>query len=359
MFLSFAITVSFPFSCLKDVRSLLKSEVWRLEKDDRCGGTTQLPLMFENRVIETLQLVRENILQSGPREMEVFEQIHVQGTMKQHAQMVLLAFIDTLEKCALSPDRLSPIIDSIESNAEIQKTSPSHRAKNWKQKREDSLATPPLEKRLLIVLSNCSFTSCVVIPRLQDSFERHGYPDMSTVIKTTLSRLADLDRKLFQKLLEAKCDPIIGAIEPNMYAGAFDWRKCVEPVGVSSYIKEILMSMIEVHAEVYAISPPLVSQIMTPLAQNVAEEISRIYECTEKFTKHGNMQATLDLRALEEAVDSYRMQNTGKFFMVCRSKLDPFSSTKDKELVDELLQKFRSQMRLQLLCFKEDVVVSV
>ncbi|CAN8000911.1 unnamed protein product [Ixodes pacificus] len=119
------------------------------------------------------------------------------------------------------------------------------------------------------------------------------------------------------------------------------------------------MSMIEVHAEVYTISPPLVSRIMTPLAQNVAEEISRLYECTEKFTKHGNMQATLDLRALEEAVDSYRTQNTGKFFMICRSRLDPFSSTKDKELVDELLKRFRSQMRLQLLCFKEDVVVSV
>lgn len=341
----------------EDVRNLLKSEVWRLEKDDRCGGTTQLPLMFENRVVETLQLVRENILQSGPREMEVFEQINVQGTIKQYAQAVLQAFVETLEKCALSPDRLSPIIDAIGSNVEI--LPPGQRAKSFKQKREDSLTTPPLEKRLLIVLSNCSFTSRVVIPRLQESFERHGYPDMSLVIQTTLSRLAELDRKLFQKLLEAKCDPIVGAIEPNMYAGAFDWKKCAEPMGVSSYIKEALMSMIEVHAEVYTISPPLVSRIMTPLAQNVAEEISRLYECTEKFTKHGNMQATLDLRALEEAVDSYRTQNTGKFFMICRSRLDPFSSTKDKELVDELLKRFRSQMRLQLLCFKEDVVVSV
>lgn len=341
----------------EDVRNLLKSEVWRLEKDDRCGGTTQLPLMFENRVVETLQLVRENILQSGPREMEVFEQINVQGTIKQQAQAVLQAFVETLEKCALSPDRLSPIIDAIGSNIEI--VSPGQRAKVWKQKREDSLVTPPLEKRLLIVLSNCSFTSRVVIPRLQESFERHGYPDMSLVIQTAQSRLAELDHKLFQKLLEAKCDPIVGVIEPHMYAGSFDWKKCAKPIGVSSYIKEALMSMIEVHAEVYRISPPLVSRIMTPLAQNVAEEIARLYECTDKFTKYGNMQATLDLRALEEAVDSYRTQNTGKFFMICRSRLDPFSSTVDKELVDELLKTFRSQMRLQLLCFKEDVVVSV
>lgn len=341
----------------EDVRNLLKSEVWRLEKDDRCGGTTQLPLMFENRVVETLQLVRENILQSGPREMEVFEQINVQGTIKQQAQAVLQAFVETLEKCALSPDRLSPIIDAIGSNSEI--VSPAQRAKRWTQKREDSLATPPLERRLLIVLSNCSFTSRVVIPRLQESFERHGYPDMSLVIQTAQSRLAELDHKLFQKLLEVKCDPIVGVLEPNMYVGCFDWKKCAKPIGVSSYIKEALMSMIEVHAEVYRISPPLVSRIMTPLAQSVAEEIARLYECTDKFTKYGNMQATLDLRALEEAVDSYRTQNTGKFFMICRSRLDPFSSTIDKELVDELLKAFRSKMRLQLLCFKEDVVVSV
>ncbi|KAK8769331.1 hypothetical protein V5799_014204 [Amblyomma americanum] len=348
----------------EDVRNLLKSEVWRLEQDDRCGGTTQLPLMFENRVIETLQLVRENILVSGPKEMEVFEQINVQGAIKQLAQGVLLAFVETLEKCALSPDRLSPMIDSIGgpvslSRSPVEVTPSSQRAKGWKQKREDSLTTPPLEKRLLIVLSNCSFTSRVVIPRLQESFKRHGYPDMSPVIKIAQSRLVDLDNKLFLKLLEAKCDPIVGAIEPSMYAGAFDWKRCPEPIGVSPYIKEVLMNLIEVHAEVYTISPPLVGRIMTPLAQSVAEEIARIYECTEKFTKYGNMQATLDLRALEEAVDFYRNQSTGNYFMICRSKLDPFGNTREKELVDQLLQKFRTQMKLQLLCFKEDVVVSV
>lgn len=348
----------------EDVRNLLKSEVWRLEQDDRCGGTTQLPLMFENRVIETLQLVRENILVSGPREMEVFEQINVQGAIKQLAQGVLLAFVETLEKCALSPDRLSPMIDSIGSpvslsRSPVEATPPSQRAKGWKQKREDSLTTPPLEKRLLIVLSNCSFTSRVVIPRLQESFKRHGYPDMSPVIKIAQNRLMELDNKLFQKLLEAKCDPIVGAIEPSMYAGAFDWKRCPEPVGVSPYVKEILMNLIEVHSEVYTISPPLVGRIMTPLAQSVAEEIARIYECTEKFTKYGNMQATLDLRSLEEAVDFYRNQSTGNYFMICRSKLDPFGNTREKELVDQLLAKFRAQMKLQLLCFKEDVVVSV
>lgn len=338
----------------EDVRNLLKSEFWRVEKDDHCGGTTQLPLMLENRVIEALQLVRQNVLQSGPKETEVFQQLNVQGTIKQQVQALLQAFVETLEKCALSPDRLSTIIDSIASGTEV--ILPAQRAMNWKRKREDSLTTPPLEQRLLIVLSNISFTSRVVIPRLQESFERHGYPDMSAIMKTTLNSLANLDRKLFQKLLEAKCDPVVGSIEPNMYAGAFDWKRCPVPVGVSPYIREILMNMTEVHAEVFSISPALVGRIMTPLVQGIAEETSRVYECVDKFTQHGNMQATLDLRALEEAVDLYRTHNAGKCFAVCRSKLDPFRTAKDKELVDELLKKFQNQMRLQLLCLKENVV---
>ncbi|XP_064467381.1 exocyst complex component 2-like [Ornithodoros turicata] len=337
----------------EDVRNLLKSEFWRLEKDDHSGGTTQLPLMFENRVIEALQLVRQNVLQSGPRETEVFQQLNVQGTIKQQVQALLQAFVETLEKCALSPDRLSPIIDSAVGTEVI---SAAQKAKNWKRKREDSLSTPPLEQRLLIVLSNITFTSRVVIPRLQESFERHGYPDMSSVTKTILNSLANLDRKLFQKLLDAKCDPIVGGIEPNLYAGAFDWKNCPVPVGVSPYIREVLMSMAEVHAEVFSTSPSLVARIMTPLVQGIVEEIARVYECVDKFTKYGNMQATLDLRALEEAVDLYRTHTAGKYFSVCRSKLDPFATAKDKELVDELLKKFQSQMRLQLLCFKENVV---
>ena len=60
----------------------------------------------------------------------------------------------------------------------------------------------------------------------------------------------DLDQRLFSSYIEQKSDPILGAMEPNMYRGGFNWKTWKNASGVRNYIKEIIMSVIEVHAEV-------------------------------------------------------------------------------------------------------------
>ena len=60
----------------------------------------------------------------------------------------------------------------------------------------------------------------------------------------------ELDEKLFDHFLEEKSNPIVGALEQNMYAGRFDWNDCLQSIGVRRYLKDALMGIIEVHAEV-------------------------------------------------------------------------------------------------------------
>ena len=59
-----------------------------------------------------------------------------------------------------------------------------------------------------------------------------------------------LDDTLFQHYVEEKSNPVVGALEHHMYAGQFDWNACYGCQGVRRYVKEALMGMIEVHAEV-------------------------------------------------------------------------------------------------------------
>jgi hypothetical protein len=46
-----------------------------------------------------------------------------------------------------------------------------------------------------------------------------------------MASLKDLDQRLFENYIELKADPIVGSLEPGIYAGYFDWKDCLPPTG--------------------------------------------------------------------------------------------------------------------------------
>lgn len=39
-----------------------------------------------------------------------------------------------------------------------------------------------------------------------------------------MASLKELDQRLFENYIELKADPIVGSLEPGIYAGYFDWK---------------------------------------------------------------------------------------------------------------------------------------
>ncbi|PRD27396.1 UNVERIFIED_CONTAM: Exocyst complex component 2 [Trichonephila clavipes] len=335
----------------QDIQNLDERETWVVEIDDINGGTTQLPLLFENRVVETLQLVRETVLQCGPKETDIFLQINVQAAVKQSSLSLLQAFSTALDKMGQALKN--------KDNKQLKQLSPRIAPVNHSMFMDEETDKPSDEAKCLIILSNCSYTVKSVIPRLQDSLNKYGYPDMQLVIKSSVTRFHEVSSKLFNLYVERKCDPVVGAIEPRMYAGSFNWELDYKPTGVSLYIKQTIMDMIEIHSEVFAVSPPIVSKVLTKVVEAVVEELARLYECTDNYEGNSNIQATLNIRALEDAMSAYKTSQTSKHFMACRGRLKPFPNPKDAELVNELLRTFKNQIWLQLLCFKEEGFITV
>lgn len=70
------------------------------------------------------------------------------------------------------------------------------------------------------------------------------------------------------------------------------------------------MSMIEVHAEVFSISPKFVSRVMGKVTEAVVEEMTRLIQCVDAFGAHGTLQARLELRALRETVALHSTSRT-------------------------------------------------
>jgi hypothetical protein len=51
----------------------------------------------------------------------------------------------------------------------------------------------------------------------------------------TVHAVKELDESLFDAYTERKSDPIVGSLEPGIYAGHFDWRDCGIPTGIHTH----------------------------------------------------------------------------------------------------------------------------
>uniref|UniRef100_A0A8C7Y2K9 Exocyst complex component 2 n=1 Tax=Oryzias sinensis TaxID=183150 RepID=A0A8C7Y2K9_9TELE len=200
----------------------------------------------------------------------------------------------------------------------------------------DNEGITSLEQRLLIILSNCQYLERRTFLNLADRFEKHGFTGTEKITRVSTCKL---DRKLFEAYIERRADPIAGSLEPGIYAGYFDWRDCQMPSGVRNYLKEALVSIIAVHAEVFTVSKDLVPPVLSRIVTSVADEMCRLMQCVSSFSKNGALQARLELCALRDAVATYINPD---------SKL----SSPPSRLLEELLNKFKSSMHLQLTCFQ-------
>uniref|UniRef100_A0A8C7MIS0 Exocyst complex component 2 n=1 Tax=Oncorhynchus kisutch TaxID=8019 RepID=A0A8C7MIS0_ONCKI len=146
------------------------------------------------------------------------------------------------------------------------------------------------EQRLLIILSNCQYLEKHTFLNLAEHFERHGFTGTEKITRVTVHAVKELDESLFDAYIERKSDPIVGSLEPGIYAGHFDWRDCGTPTGVRNYLKEALVNIITVHAEVFTVSKDLVPRVLSRIIEGVAEEMSRLMQCVSSFSKNGAIQ---------------------------------------------------------------------
>ncbi|XP_074644700.1 exocyst complex component 2-like [Tubulanus polymorphus] len=335
-------------SALDDIHNLHTRETWDVESSDEFGGTTQLPVLFENIINDTIQHLHEVVMKIKEKETEIFTQRTIQKEATSLCTQLLQGFATVLEELALhgtaTKDRSRKRSQSLPMiYAVLSRSPPSPLGDN----------VPCLEKRLIIMLSNCNNTIEHIIPRLIDNFEKHGYPEMNKVFRSAQMTFDDLDEKLFEAYIEEKSNPIVGVLEQNMYAGRFDWKNCSKPKGVRTYIKQALLGLISVHAEVYAISPGFVPRVMYKVVQAVCEELLRLVQCVTAFSNYGAIQARLELISLWDAVELYKTNDANAAFQEALNSVQEITTTNDKKLFEDLLNQFKANMKFHLLCLRK------
>ncbi|CAN8184346.1 unnamed protein product [Coccothraustes coccothraustes] len=75
-------------------------------------------------------------------------------------------------------------------------------------------------------------------------------------------------------------------------------------------------------------------------------------QCVSSFSKNGALQAKLEICALRDSVAIYLTPESKSSFKQALEALPQLSSGTDRKLLEELLNKFKSSMHLQLTCFQ-------
>ncbi len=102
-----------------------------------------------------------------------------------------------------------------------------------------------------------------------------------------IADVSSLDDRIFGAYIHRKSESLMGIIQNGMQVGYFDWNQAAEPTKVRSYVREILMNLVIIHAEVYAVSALIVPRVMHELVNILSREF---YECigeVEAFNVNG------------------------------------------------------------------------
>ncbi|XP_039725410.1 exocyst complex component 2 isoform X1 [Pteropus medius] len=320
----------------EEIKRLAEKEDWIVDNE----GLTSLPCQFEQCIIHSLQSLK-GVLDCKPGEASVFQQPKTQEEVCQLSISIMQIFIYCLEQLSSKPDA-----DVDTTHLSVDVSSPDL----FGSIHEDFNLTS--EQQLLIVLSNCCYLERHTFLNIAVHFEKHNFQGIEKITQVSMASLKELDQRLFENYIEMKADPIVGSLEPGIYAGYFDWKDCLPPTGVRNYLKEALVNIIAVHAEVFTISKELVPRVLSKVVEAVSEELSRLMQCVSSFSKNGALQARLEICALRDTVAVHLTPESKSSFKQALEALPQLSSGADKKLLEELLNKFKSSMHLQLTCFQ-------
>ncbi|XP_053286679.1 exocyst complex component 2 isoform X2 [Pleuronectes platessa] len=328
----------------EDVKRLAEKEDWVVDNE----GITSLPSQFEQCTVLMLQSLREP-LEVKPGEINVLQLDQVQDQVTELSVSIMKVFINCLDQLSTKTDG---DIDAAH-NIAVDLSSPDRFTAS-----QDGFC-PTSEQRLLIILSNCQYLERRTFLNLADHFEKHGFTGTEKITRVSVDAVRELDRKLFEAYIERRADPIAGSLEPGIYAGYFDWRDCGTPTGVRNYLKEALVNIITVHAEVFTVSKDLVPRVISKIVESVAEEMSRLMQCVSSFSRNGALQARLEICTLRDAIVGYLNSESNQNFNLALEALPPLHSGADEKFLKQLMGKFTSSMQLQLTCFHPSSVQPV
>ncbi|XP_014092975.2 exocyst complex component 2 [Bactrocera oleae] len=328
-------------------KKLGEEETWEMDVED-FPGATMLPNCLEKLLLETLDEAQNACMNPEIREGNLLEpQSDGQREVSQRLQEFLSTFCGVIEELAYqSHDEETPThnMSQLIGYPNVQQSALMS-GRFW----NSSVIT--WEQRMLCCLANCAYCNKSFFPHVGDIFVKYGYPLPTLAIETSRYSVNQLFTNLLDAYVEHKVDPLVGTIEPSMYLGRFQWDNGMEIGKLRPYAHECCDNLVGVYSEIYTISPALLRPILEPIVLTVSEELARLMSCVQEFSYTGAIQANVDIRLIRDALKFYTNETGKNYFLEALEAIKPPLNGEQLRKSDEILERVKTCMKLQLMCF--------
>ena len=185
---------------------------------------------------------------------------------------------------------------------------------------EDDKIPISAEKRLLCVMSNCLYVRRHLAPRIASRVSELGIGELDQAFDDTLRGLEDLDAQCFRGLLGQKgglMSILIQEGEPKRFAKQSGSKRKKQvtawetiptaPREVRQYVKEVLLHMVVVHADVTACSRPFVTRVISALLVRISRDFKQMVGKISDFGENavGAEQLLLEAHAMKSVLQAF------------------------------------------------------
>ncbi|WFD44008.1 Exocyst complex component S5 [Malassezia psittaci] len=132
---------------------------------------------------------------------------------------------------------------------------------------------------------------------------------VSLQIQQLISVCTKLDQDLLNDYVRRKSEAMSGELEKGIMDSGIDWARHSNPESVHAYVYQALLHLVEVHAQIRATVPPLVSRVISALVEILAEAALHAYGQVPAYNKGGMLQATLEIEFIHQTMSFYVSSN--------------------------------------------------
>ncbi|KRZ74784.1 Exocyst complex component 2 [Trichinella papuae] len=332
------------------ISALASKEIWKLLVCNEEMSKTALPDLFESIIHELLPVFKQLLCYNNYRQEVDFlsSESHKDGVLKRFETLLCSFKLTMLKLIGLEQQQQQQqqLDDDVVSVGRKSKGSstfdfdyPKGRAK------KSSRIT---DKKLLIVLANCDYLLRYCLPRLIDRLSKNGMWLTEPLQQRCVVCYGSFRTFLLKLYISSKSSMLNTIFEISADSGQ-------ELQGVSNYIKDLILRIVSVQAELFLISPALYSTVIGFVIRSYCD---RIIQCAKanisSFNQSQHMQLLLDFTAFEESVQPLLSDETKS--MIKEFKLQ-IRSTWNWEL-QEMLNTYLQGAEILLTSLKQPMTVN-
>ncbi|KAI0694957.1 exocyst complex component Sec5-domain-containing protein [Cytidiella melzeri] len=237
------------------------------------------------------------------------------------------------------------------------------------------------DTRLLLVISNFGHLSRTDIPSMLNELESAFGTSVQDDKQTLNAVVQELDKTLFETYVKPKSAILQSIVRGGVLDGAVDWYETPLPKEIRSYIFDVLICLVGIHAQVSAAAAPLLDRTLNALVEDIADEALRCFRQVKKFGMGGMLrvshmtivscgradvfplrQATLEIEFLHQTLSRYVKPSAAKTLSELYNRIskayDPPKDNADDiqthlDSVKKTLAETRRATGIEFLCFRQ------